>query len=79
MCLTLSYVLECTECGHRQSLGTSLRQVCRVAVEGKPCIHHDLEHPDQHVCGSCLLEKEEEEAKMEAAKTEEEKNQGNQK
>lgn len=79
MCRTLSYVLECTECGHRQTIGTSFRQVCRDAAEGKACIHQVLERPDRHICGPCLLEKEEEKAKMEATKTEEEKNRGNQK
>lgn len=68
MCYSLFYVLECTNCGYRQSLGRPVRMRCKDAVEGKACSHRNLEHLDQHVCGSCLLEKEKEE--IEKAKEE---------
>lgn len=79
MCLTLSYILECTECAHRQSLGGSVREVCKLAVQRKHCEHHEMDRVERHVCGSCILEKEEDKARMEAAKREEKKKKGNKK
>lgn len=65
MCYSVHYVVDCTECGYRQSLGRPFRVLCDLAMQHKHCGRHDIyENQDQHVCASCLQAQREREEKQ---------------